>query len=53
MNNNIKKQEYKKISQEEKEQFIKDMLSLDSKGFLKILHKDHMGISKYKLDRKN
>ena len=46
MNDNIKKNEYKKISQEEKEQFVKDMLSLESKGLLKIIHKDHMGISK-------
>ena len=50
MNNNIKKHEYKKISHEEKKQFVKDMLSLESKGLLKIVHKDHMGISKYKID---
>ena len=50
MNDKIKKHEYKKISHEEKEQFVKDMLSLESKGLLKIVHKDHMGISKYKID---
>jgi hypothetical protein len=49
-NKNTIKTDTKKISQEEKEQFVKDMLSLESKGLLKIIHKDHMGISKYKID---
>ena len=47
----IKEREDRTPEEVNEQQFIEDMLSLESEGKLKLVSKDHMGISKYRMKR--